>query len=70
MSTKLAHSAPDMLRMFFAEWHASTSQECQRKAAECLRLMQTSLDSANKAMLLEMAEAWISFAEQQKAESE
>ena len=65
MSTKLAHSAPDMPRMFFAEWHASTSQECQRKAAECLRLMQTSLDSANKAMLLEMAEAWISFAEQQ-----
>jgi hypothetical protein len=29
--------------------------------------MQTSLDSANKAMLLEMAEAWIRFAEQQNA---
>jgi hypothetical protein len=68
MSTKLAHSAPDMPRMFFAESHTSTSQECQQKAAECLRLVQTSLDSTNKAILLEMAEAWISFAEQQKAE--
>jgi len=70
MTTKLAHSAPDIPRMFFAESHASTSQECQRNAAECLRLLQTSLDSTNKAILLEMAKAWISFAEQQKAESE
>ena len=68
MSAKLAHSAPDIPRMFFAESHASTSQECQRNAAECLRLLQTSLDSTNKAILLEMAKAWISFAEQQKAE--
>ena len=57
-----------MSRMFFAEPHASTSKECQQKAAECLRLVQTSLDSTNKAILLEMAEAWISRAEQQKAE--
>jgi hypothetical protein len=69
MSTKLAHSTPDMPHMFFAESHASTSQECQQKAAECLRLLvQTSLDSTNKTILLETAEAWISFAEQQKAE--
>jgi hypothetical protein len=70
MSTKLVHSiaAPDMPRMFFAESHASTSQECQRKAVECLRLVQTLLDSTNKAILLEMADAWISFAEQQKVE--
>jgi hypothetical protein len=68
MITKPAHSAPDMRRMFFAESHASTSQECQQKAAECLRLVQTLLDSTNKAILLEMAEVWISFAEQQKVE--
>ena len=68
MNTILAHSAPDMPRMFFAESHAATSQECQQKAVECLRLLQTSLDSTNKAILLKMADAWISFAEQQKAE--
>jgi hypothetical protein len=69
MNTKLAHSiTPDMPPMFFAESHASTPQECQQKAAECLRLMQTLLNSRNKAILLEMAEAWISRAEQQKAE--
>jgi hypothetical protein len=58
----------NMSRMFFADSHSSTSQECQQKAAECLRLAQTLHDSKNKAILLEMAEAWISFAEQQKAE--
>jgi hypothetical protein len=68
MTSKLAHSAPDMPRLLFAESHTSTSQECQQKAAECLRLVQTSLDSTNKAILLEMAEAWITRAEQQKAE--
>ena len=70
MYTKLAHSiTPDMPPLFFAESHASTSQECQQKAAECLRLMQTLLNSTNKAILLEMAEAWISHAEQQKAKA-
>jgi hypothetical protein len=68
MSAKLAYSMPKMPRMFFADSHQSTSQECQQKAAECLRLVRTSLDSTNKAILLEMAEAWISFAEQQKVE--
>jgi hypothetical protein len=68
MSSKPAHAAPDTPRMFFADSRASTSQECQQKAAECLRLVQTSLDSTNKAILLEMADAWISRAEQQKAE--
>jgi hypothetical protein len=33
-----------------------------------MRLVQTLLNSTNKAILLEMAEAWISFAERQKAE--
>jgi hypothetical protein len=58
----------DMSRMFFAESHASTSQECQQKAADCLRLVRTLRDSTNKAILLEMAEAWISFAEAAKGE--
>jgi hypothetical protein len=56
--------APDMPRAFLAESHASTSQECQQGAAECLRLVRTSLDSTNKALLLEMAQAWIRLAEQ------
>jgi hypothetical protein len=64
MNTKLAHSiTPDMPPMFFAESHASTPQECQQKAAETL------LNSRNKAILLEMAEAWISHGEQQKAKA-
>jgi hypothetical protein len=62
-------SAPDMPRAFFAETLASTSQECQQRAAECLRLVRTSLDSTNKALLLEMAQAWIRLAEQ-KAKGE
>jgi hypothetical protein len=56
--------APDMPRAFFAEPSAATSQECQEKAAECLRLVRASLDSTNKALLLEMAQAWIRLAEQ------
>jgi len=57
-------SAPDMPRSFLTETPASTSQECQQKAAECLRLMRTVADPTNKALLLEMAEAWIKLAEQ------
>ena len=62
--------APDMPRTFFAEPHASTSQECQQRAAECLRLVRTALDPTNKALLLEMAQAWIRLAEQQTAKGE
>jgi hypothetical protein len=58
----------NMSRVFFAESHASTSEECQQKAADCLRLLRTLRDSTNKAILLEMAEAWISFAEAAKGE--
>jgi hypothetical protein len=61
---------PDMPRTFFAEPRVSTFQECQRRAAECLRLVRTTFDSTNKALLLEMAQAWIRLAEQQKAEGE
>jgi hypothetical protein len=60
-------SAPDMPRAFFAEPHAATSQECQQRAAECLRLVRTARDSTNKALLLEMAQAWIRLAEELKA---
>jgi hypothetical protein len=59
-----------MPRAFFAETPVSTPQECQQKAAECLRLVRTALDSTNKALLLEMAQAWIRLAEQQKAKGE
>jgi hypothetical protein len=57
--------ATDMPRAFFAESHLATSQECQQRAAECLRLVRTALDSTNKALLLEMAQAWIRLAEEQ-----
>jgi len=59
--------APSTPRAFFAEPPALTSQECQQKAAECLRLVRTVVDSTNKALLLEMAQAWIRLAEQQQA---
>ena len=62
--------APDMPRAFFTEPRAVTTQECQEKAAECLRLVRVSLDSTNKALLLEMAQAWIRLAEQQMAKDE
>ena len=55
---------------FFAEPHAATSQECQQRAAECLRLVRTALDPTNKALLLEMAQAWIKLAEEQQAKGE
>lgn len=51
---------------FFAEPRGLTSQECQQRAAECLRLVRIALDATNKALLLEMAQAWIRIAEQQK----
>ena len=46
---------PDVPHAFFAEPPASTPQECRRRTAECLRV-RTSLDSTNKALLLEMAQ--------------
>jgi hypothetical protein len=55
-----------MPRAFFAELPAATSRECQEKAAECLRLVRASLDSTNKALLLEMTQAWIRLAEQHR----
>jgi hypothetical protein len=62
--------APDMPRAFFAESPASTAQECQQRAAECLRLVRDALDPTNKALLLEMAQAWIRLAEQHTAKGE
>ena len=38
----------------------------RRKAAECLRLAQGAEDSGSKALLLEMAQAWVKLAEQTK----
>ena len=57
-------------RAFFTEQPASTSQEYQQRAAECLRLVRSVVDSTNKALLLEMAEAWIKLAEQKKTTGE
>jgi hypothetical protein len=59
--------APEVPRAFFTEPDPATPLECQEKAAECLRLVRTSNDATNKALLLEMAHAWIKLAEQQNA---
>ena len=41
----------------------------QKRAADCLRLAQEVSDPTNKAMLLEMAQTWVSLAEQELAKS-
>jgi hypothetical protein len=43
-----------------------TSEQCEQKAVECLRLAQVMLDSTNKALLHQMALAWIKRANQIK----
>jgi hypothetical protein len=43
-----------------------TYEEYQQKAAECLEPAHAATDPTNKALLLEMAQAWIRFAEQLK----
>jgi hypothetical protein len=53
-------------RASFTEQPAATPQACQQRAAECLRLVRTMADSTNKALLFEMAEAWLKLAEQKK----
>jgi hypothetical protein len=41
----------------------STPEEYQRRAADLLRIAQETHDPANKALLLEMAQAWLNLAE-------
>jgi hypothetical protein len=43
-------------------------KEYQERAAECLRLAQSSNDHTNKALLLEMAQTWVRLAEQAQQE--
>jgi hypothetical protein len=38
--------------------------EYQERAAQCLRLSQSTSDPTNKALLLEMAQTWVKLAEQ------
>jgi hypothetical protein len=59
-----------MPHAFFAESQMATSLEYQQNAAECLRLVRTLVDTTNQALLLEMAQAWIRLAEQQKVNIE
>jgi hypothetical protein len=47
----------------------SKFEEYQQRAAECLRLAQAITDPKNKALLLDMAQAWIRLAEQAKAKA-
>lgn len=41
----------------------STPEEYQRRAADLLRIAQETHDPTNKALLLEMAQAWLKLAE-------
>jgi hypothetical protein len=43
---------------------AVTAEEYQQRAADCLRVAQQMTNPANKALLLEMAQAWARLAEQ------
>ena len=45
-----------------------TYKEYQERAAECLRLAQSTNDPTNKALLLEMAQTWVRLAEQAQRE--
>ena len=42
----------------------STPEVYQQRAADCLRVAQQMTDPQNKALLLEMARAWVRLAEQ------
>jgi hypothetical protein len=46
-----------------------TFQDYQQKAAECLEQAHAATDPTNKAILLEMAQAWIRLAEQEKGKT-
>ena len=43
-----------------------TYEEYQQKAAECLEQAHAAADPTNKALLLEMAQAWIRLADETK----
>jgi len=42
---------------------AVTFEEYQQRAADCLRVAQETNDPTSKALLLEMAQAWLNLAE-------
>jgi len=44
----------------------STPELYQQRAADCLRVAQETNDPASKALLLEMAQAWVKLAERMR----
>ncbi len=48
----------------------SVSDDYRQHALECLRLAQAADDARSKALLLEMAQAWVNLADQAKARAE
>ena len=48
----------------------STYEKYQERAADLLRIAQETADPASKALLLEMAQAWVNLAERARAQSE
>jgi hypothetical protein len=49
---------------------AVTFDEYQQRAADCLRVAQETNDPTSKALLLEMAQAWINLAERTKRDQD
>jgi hypothetical protein len=46
---------------------AVTFEEYQQRAADCLRVAQETNDPTSRALLLEMAQAWVNLAERERA---
>jgi hypothetical protein len=46
------------------------AEEYQQRAADLLRVAQEATDPTNKALLLEMAQAWINLAERAKRDQD
>jgi hypothetical protein len=44
-----------------------TFEEYQQRAADCLRVAQETNDPTSRALLLEMAQAWVNLAERERA---
>ena len=60
----------NIARLYIGGWGMPNSEQCEQKAAECLRLARVMTDNTNKALLHQMALAWIERANQIRAKSD
>jgi hypothetical protein len=68
--TLKSEMAPRLATVSLSGWDALTFQEYQQRAAKCLEQAHAAIDLTNKALLLEMAQAWIRLAEERKAKGQ